>query len=180
MKQIIIKGFAVLLLGLCFVFQAVDVQALPIVVRLDISDPDISVDENFSVEVRVDGVVDSDLLERFGFFVDRLDFTYSGNPFVFGAISPGIYGDDILLATLEFIAPSTDGSYSLGIKTASIGDTLSSDGLITQNNRYDMTTSVNLDVSSSPSAVPEPATLLLLGSGVVGIAAYSRKFRVRG
>ena len=188
MKRVIIKGCAALLLGLFFVFQAVDAQATP-VISLDVSDTDISVGESFSVEVRVDGIVASDLLKGFGFYVNSGDFSYiraavespfTGPPLlspVIGSTSPGIYGDDILLATLEFTAPSLAGGYSLGIETSIIGDASSSDGLFTENNRYAMIESVDMNVSSSPSAVPEPATLFLLGSGLAGTAALGRKFR---
>ena len=89
-----------------------------------------------------------------------------------------IYGDNILLATLNFTAPSTPGLYSLGI-VSDLSDP--NQGLTTllyyydplnNNSAVDMTTSIDVQVSGV--SVPEPGTFLLFAIGVTGIGIIGR------
>ena len=163
--------------------------------RLEPLDLSITAGETFDVEVRVDGVTDvdpifgPDELLAFGFdVVYDPGFTYNGAtvwatyddsslfPYtdVAGSYFPGVSGDDILLATLSFTAPSTAGFYSLGI-FSDLGDP--NEGLHTLlYPQIDMSTGIDIEVSgSTPAPVPEPGTLLLVAMGGAGIGIWRRK-----
>jgi len=188
-----IKGLMILAIaGLWVMFSATSVKAVPIV-SLDILDPLISVGETFEINVIVDGVTDvdpiwgPDELLAFGFDVVYPSiFTFNGatvgssffddsalftDTDVAGFAFPGIIGDDILLASLSFIAPSTAGIFSLGI----FSDLLDpNEGLITWlDPQIDLTTNTDINVNVAP--VPEPSTLLLMATGLVGLIGFRRK-----
>lgn len=181
----------VLVIGLFFI--STFVQAIP-VVSLELSTTDVIVGNDFDINVIADGVFfdqvfgDGDLL-AFGFDIgfDDSEFDFNGAtvapPFmddsaffpdtdVAGSTFPGIGGDDILLSTLSF-TPLLAGNFSIGI----ISDLLDRNeglilaGLLGPPFSVDITQSI--DVKVSP--VPEPATIVLLTTGVLGMGVFGRK-----
>jgi len=165
------------------------VKAYP-TLTLEVLDPLIYPGETFEVNVVVDGVTDvdpilgPDELLAFGFdVVYPASFVFNGatvgpsffddsalfpNTDVAGSTFPGISGDDILLATLSF-TPSVTGTFTLGI-FSDISDP--NEGLFTWlYPQIDITNSVDVNV------VPEPATLLLVGAGIVGLGVIRKKIK---
>lgn len=166
------------------------VSAIP-TTRLELSSAEIFVGESFQVNVFVDGLAELDdfgfqnELVSFGFDVDSGSFEYSGFGFdpaeygfedvaaflpstgVAGMIFPGVSGEGVLLATLNFNAVAA-GSYSLGI----VSDLFDpNEGMFTLfYPQVDMTTAMSVNVNAPVSSVPEPASLFLMGSGIIGLA----------
>jgi hypothetical protein len=163
-------------------------------VTLDFSGSSVNVGDIFTIDVVAHGITDFDSfwgfdeLLSFGFTVDYSSaFTFDGAiissdffddsalfPDVAGHVFPGITGDNILLANLNFTALSS-GDFSLGISS----DISTGQGLLTFfYDPIDITTSIPITVNSSASAVPEPATLILLIPGLTGLAIIQLRKRV--
>lgn len=80
----------------------------------------------------------------------------------FTLASNGAAGTDGLV-TFTFVAPSTETVY-LGFTDTSDSDTANIGSLLD-----------NVSIASSTSPVPEPSSLLMLGSGLVAFAGWSRR-----
>jgi hypothetical protein len=180
------RGFrrliGVLMVGLAFLLLGPPSWAIPIV-RLD-SPTLIEVGQQFDVDVFVDGVTDvdpvlgPDALLRFGTTVGYsfatvspvsftiappfVDTTPAGGGPVSGMASPGVSGENILIATLTFLAVA-DGNWSVDVSDQLDRPDLY--GLFTTLHPH-----VSFGASTSGVNVPEPPTLLLIVLGIGGIA----------
>ncbi len=182
----------VLLLSTIFTFVCLS-QASALSMDLVVSDSDIIEGETFRIDVWAKGVFDDpsvwgDEVLAFGFDIVNsdssivsLDSWAVGFPFdddsafhsdtdVAGSTFPGLTDDDILLSTLSFSALSP-GNVTLGISSDILDP---NEGLVYFfGGNVDIDSSIDVNVAP----VPEPATVLLVGAGLIGLAGSKKKFK---
>jgi len=167
----------------------VPLPAEAVLVRLDVSDTEISVGENFTVSVLVDGEGIGEELLGFGFDVAAPgavaaylghtvsalfdDFSDPIDPNnVTGLAFPGVADDEVLLAALSFsaIAAGTDTLSVLGLFDGLFF------GLFYDTSGIDINASADITVRAA--AVPEPGSVFLLSTGLFALLVLKRRERV--
>lgn len=172
------------------VFSAISSFADPFV-TLNLLDSKIIVGETFGVEVWGDGDDIGNELLAFGFDVainDGSYFSYDsyviesgfdddsfGLNNVAGSTFPGISNDNVLLATLSFtaIAEGTDTLTALGLYDGGFS------GLYYEDLGGPVGFDINASLDITVEPVPEPGTMILVATGLIGLAGFSKRFRKR-
>ncbi len=166
--------------------MAVPAMAVP-TVSLNLMDSSIEIGDNFQVQVWSDGDGIGEHLLAFGFDVSMNSgsfFSYDGYSLgagfdddsfgpgnVAGSSFPGFPGDDVLLATLSFTALA-EGTDTLIVEGLFDGMCSGLYYEFTGADIYD-----NLDITVEPHPVPVPGTMLLVSSGIIGIAGVRKRFK---
>jgi hypothetical protein len=119
---------------------------------------------SFSESVYVSGFIVADLFEDELWDWDEqggYDYTPGGNPTIFG-ISDGIYDP-------------VEGALTYSFGSSVLADTFTFFGVKSAKGWKDFSVNSIMIDGSGATPVPEPASMLLLGAGLVGIAGFGRK-----
>jgi hypothetical protein len=167
---------------------------------LNVLDSDIVVGETFNVEVWIDGDDNGAELLSFGFdvapsllsLISYADYTIESGfddetPLsyvdVAGSSFPGVTDDDVLLATLSFLAGPVAGNDTLSIGGLYDSSGLSFAGLFytdgSTDYSYDIFASLDITINSGTAPVPEPATMILFGTGLAGFFGSQLKRKIK-
>jgi hypothetical protein len=193
------KKYAALIVMLILLF-CMNSQANALTINLSLNSTPINVGNTFTMDVIANNVfagLGIDEVLAFGFDVANPNpslVSFIGasvnSPFnsdlfpnttVAGSVFPGIPNDGtnntIQLATLTFQALQAGSNISLGI-FSDMADF--NEGLVYFSaGNMDITTSTNFNINAASTSIPEPGTIVLLGSGLVGFA-FRRGFRKIG
>ena len=182
------KTPALLILAVIFTFVAASsVMATPItpITNLTLLGGPVIVGDTFDVEVTIDGNGIGQELLAFGFDVfDGSGTTFAYNSYtvdpgfmdtsfginnVSGMAFTGIPENDVLITTLHFtaLAVGSDTLSTIGLYDGAFS------GLFYEIDGHDIVAELDIDVNP----IPEPGTMLLLGSGLIGLAGYRKRLR---